>query len=80
MGSRKKTQERACLTSVKTNFDPSNPWEYALIVPEQGQQRQEDPGSCWLLGAGVAAVPKAPGTVAKSYDLHLTSSYKPQTS
>jgi hypothetical protein len=34
----------------------------------------------FLLGAGVAAVPKAPGTVAKSYDLHLTSSYKPQTS
>jgi hypothetical protein len=33
-----------------------------------------------MLGAGVAAVPKAPGTVAKSYDLHLTSSYKPQTS
>jgi hypothetical protein len=33
-----------------------------------------------VLGAGVAAVPKAPGTVAKSYDLHLTSSYKPQTS
>jgi hypothetical protein len=33
-----------------------------------------------LWGAGVAAVPKAPGTVAKSYDLHLTSSYKPQTS
>jgi hypothetical protein len=33
-----------------------------------------------LLGAGVAAVPKAPGTVNKSYDLHLTSSYKPQTS
>jgi hypothetical protein len=31
-------------------------------------------------GAGVAAVPKAPGTAAKSYDLHLTSSYKPQTS
>ena len=26
------------------------------------------------------AVPKAPGTAAKSYDLHLTSSYKPQTS
>jgi hypothetical protein len=34
--------------------------------------------SVW--GAGVAAVPKAPGTAAKSYDLHLTSSYKPQTS
>jgi hypothetical protein len=33
-----------------------------------------------LLGAGVAAVLKAPGTVAKSYDLHLTSSYKTQTS
>ena len=33
-----------------------------------------------VLGAGVAAVPKEPGTVAKSYDLHLTSSYKPQTS
>jgi hypothetical protein len=33
-----------------------------------------------LWGAGVAAVPKAPGTVAKSYDLHLTSSYKTQTS
>jgi hypothetical protein len=33
-----------------------------------------------LWGAGVAAVPKAPGTAAKSYDLHLTSSYKPQTS
>jgi hypothetical protein len=31
-------------------------------------------------GAGVAAVPKAPGTAAKSYDLHLTSSYKTQTS
>jgi hypothetical protein len=31
-------------------------------------------------GAGVAAVPKAPGTVAKSYDSHLTSSYKPQIS
>jgi hypothetical protein len=31
-------------------------------------------------GAGVAAVPKAPGTAAKSYDLHLTSSYKAQTS
>ena len=34
----------------------------------------------YMLGAGVAAVPKAPGTAAKSYDLHLTSSYKPQTS
>jgi hypothetical protein len=33
-----------------------------------------------LWGAGVAAVPKAPGTAAKSYDLHLTSSHKPQTS
>jgi hypothetical protein len=33
-----------------------------------------------LWGAGVAAVPKAPGTAAKSYDLHLASSYKPQTS
>jgi hypothetical protein len=33
-----------------------------------------------LLGAGVAAVPKAPETAAKSYDLHLTSSYKTQTS
>jgi hypothetical protein len=33
-----------------------------------------------LLGAGVAAVLKAPGTAAKSYDLHLTSSYKTQTS
>jgi hypothetical protein len=33
-----------------------------------------------MLGAGVAAVPKAPGTAAKSYDLHLTSSYKTQTS
>jgi hypothetical protein len=33
----------------------------------------------WLWGAGVAAVPKAPGTAAKSYDLHLTSSYKTQT-
>jgi hypothetical protein len=33
-----------------------------------------------MWGAGVAAVPKAPGTAAKSYDLHLTSSYKPQTS
>jgi hypothetical protein len=33
-----------------------------------------------LWGAGVAAVPKAPGTAAKSYDLHLTSSYKTQTS
>jgi hypothetical protein len=29
-----------------------------------------------LWGAGVATVPKAPGTAAKSYDLHLTSSYK----
>ena len=27
-------------------------------------------------GVGVAAVPKVPGTAAKSYDLHLTSSYK----
>jgi hypothetical protein len=35
-------------------------------------------GFVW--GAGVAAVPKAPGTAAKSYDLHLTSSYKTQTS
>jgi hypothetical protein len=35
---------------------------------------------CGMLGAGVAAVPKAPGTAAKSYDLHLTSSYKTQTS
>jgi hypothetical protein len=33
-----------------------------------------------LWGAGVAAVPKVPGTAAKSYDLHLTSSYKTQTS
>ena len=33
-----------------------------------------------LWGAGVAAVPKAPETAAKSYDLHLTSSYKTQTS
>jgi hypothetical protein len=33
-----------------------------------------------MWGAGVAAVPKAPGTAAKSYDLHLTSSYKTQTS
>jgi hypothetical protein len=33
-----------------------------------------------LWGAGVAAVPRAPGTAAKSYDLHLTSSYKTQTS
>ena len=33
-----------------------------------------------LLGAGVAAVLKAPETAAKSYDLHLTSSYKTQTS
>jgi hypothetical protein len=33
-----------------------------------------------VLGAGVAAVLKAPGTAAKSYDLHLTSSYKTQTS
>jgi hypothetical protein len=35
-------------------------------------------GQVW--GAGVAAVPKAPETAAKSYDLHLTSSYKTQTS
>ena len=34
----------------------------------------------FLWGAGVAAVPKAPETAAKSYDLHLTSSYKTQTS
>ena len=27
----------------------------------------------------LVAVPKVPGTAAKSYDLHLTSSYKPQT-
>jgi hypothetical protein len=33
-----------------------------------------------MWGAGVAAVPKEPGNAAKSYDLHLTSSYKPQTS
>jgi hypothetical protein len=33
-----------------------------------------------MLGVSVVAVPKAPGTVAKSYDLHLTFSYKPQTS
>jgi hypothetical protein len=33
-----------------------------------------------LWGAGVAAVPKAAETAAKSYDLHLTSSYKTQTS
>jgi hypothetical protein len=33
-----------------------------------------------MWGAGVAAVLKAPGTAAKSYDLHLTSSYKTQTS
>jgi hypothetical protein len=33
-----------------------------------------------LWGAGVVAVLKAPGTAAKSYDLHLTSSYKTQTS
>jgi hypothetical protein len=33
-----------------------------------------------MWGADVAAVPKAPGTAAKSYDLHLTSSYKTQTS
>jgi hypothetical protein len=37
-------------------------------------------GHMAVLGAGVAAVLKAPGTVAKSYDLHLTSSYKTQTS
>jgi hypothetical protein len=37
-------------------------------------------GVAVLWGAGVAAVPKAPGTAAKSYDLHLTSSYKTQTS
>ena len=34
----------------------------------------------YVWGAGVAPVPKAPGTAAKSYDLHLTSSYKTQTS
>jgi hypothetical protein len=39
-----------------------------------------DPKDIYLWGAGVAAVPKVPGTVAKSYDLHLTSSYKTQTS
>jgi hypothetical protein len=33
-----------------------------------------------MWGAGVAAVLKAPETAAKSYDLHLTSSYKTQTS
>jgi hypothetical protein len=38
------------------------------------------PGNVALWGAGVAAVPKAPETAAKSYDLHLTSSYKTQTS
>jgi hypothetical protein len=37
-------------------------------------------GSLNVWGAGVAAVPKAPETAAKSYDLHLTSSYKTQTS
>jgi hypothetical protein len=33
-----------------------------------------------MWGAGVAAVPKVLETAAKSYDLHLTSSYKTQTS
>jgi hypothetical protein len=35
-------------------------------------------GTLW--GAGVAAVPKVLETAAKSYDFHLTSSYKTQTS
>jgi hypothetical protein len=44
-----------------------------FIVLKAGQPKA-------LLGAGVAAVLKAPETAAKSYDLHLTSSYKTQTS
>ena len=44
------------------------------------RNHQTDFQSGCMLGAGVAAVLKAPGTAAKSYDLHLTSSYKTQTS
>jgi hypothetical protein len=56
-----------------------NPRSAGLLFQLEGCQAGEFSHSI-LLGAGVAAVPKAPGTVAKSYDLHLTSSYKPQTS
>jgi hypothetical protein len=46
----------------------------------ESSQSDEEHANEALWGAGVAAVPKAPGTAAKSYDLHLTSSYKTQTS
>jgi hypothetical protein len=48
------------------------------IIPLSLELSSFDGGELW--GVGVAAVPKAPGTAAKSYDLHLTSSYKTQTS
>jgi hypothetical protein len=49
----------------------------AMYIHSHFLPREE---SLHMLGAGVAAVPKAPETAAKSYDLHLTSSYKTQTS
>jgi hypothetical protein len=56
---------------------PSNTWFYPLLSSPSSLP-PISPLSLW--GAGVAAVPKAPGTAAKSYDFHLTSSYKTQTS
>jgi hypothetical protein len=44
------------------------------------RRRRRGGGGRGVWGADVAAVPKAPGTAAKSYDFHLTSSYKTQTS
>jgi hypothetical protein len=72
------------LTNLPT--PPSWPWHYPILRyrtftgPRAALPIDDQLGHPLVWGAGVAAVPKAPGTAAKSYDLHLTSSYKTQTS
>jgi hypothetical protein len=84
------------VASIRNTSTPEGKWEAETgespyrrssqaslesIEQETGQEKpclKKMKGEMW--GAGVAAVPKAPETAAKSYDLHLTSSYKTQTS
>jgi hypothetical protein len=83
-------QRPLCLHSSRTTTEP-NCTEGSTSPPSSWKQKTHAfTSECKIMGtmkqqafvwgAGVAAVPKAPGTVAKSYDLHLTSSYKTQTS
>jgi hypothetical protein len=58
----------------------SSPHRLASYAQSRRRKKLNGIEDGFVWGAGVAAVPKAPGTAAKSYDLHLTSSYKTQTS